>query len=158
MGLFPSTFILRHRKENLNKCTLRGLETHPDFRFFTYPQDQLPDLSCYILLTLDAPPLSQEDRDLGLLLIDGTWNYAAKMESQVASDSLLKRSLPSYLLTAYPRKQTGCSDPLRGLASIEALFAAHALLGRPIKGLLDRFYWKERFKELNPDLFINLDF
>lgn len=155
---FLPTIILRHRKENLKKCTLRGLEEHPDFRFFTYPHDPLPPLPNYLLLTLDAPVLSKQDEHLGILLIDGTWNYAEKMEQQLPYPTLLqKRSLPPYLLTAYPRKQTGCIDPLRGLASIEALFAAYTLLGRKTEGLLDHFHWREKFKELNPDLF-TLDF
>ena len=85
-------------------------------------------------------------------------DYAEKMEKQLPNPHLLqKRSLPPHLLTAYPRKQTGCLDPLRGLASIEALFAASSLLGRNTEGLLDHFHWKPRFKELNPELF-NLDF
>ncbi len=158
MFLFPPTIILRHRKENLKKCTLRGLEENPHFQFFTYPQDPLPSLSNYFLLTLDAPILSKEDQHLGIFLIDGTWNYAEKMEKQLPNTSLLqKRSLPPHLLTAYPRKQTGCIDPLRGLASIEALFAAYVLLGRSTQGLLDHFHWKLNFKELNPELFA-LDF
>ena len=154
MCLFPPTLILRHRKENLKKCTLRGLEQRSDCLFFTYPQDLMPSLSHYFLLTLDAPVLSPEDQHLGIFLIDGTWNYADKMERHLPQPHLFqKRSLPSYLLTAYPRKQTGCIDPLRGLASIEALFAAYTLLGRNTEGLLDHFYWKERFQELNPRLF-----
>ena len=154
MFYFPPTIILRHRKENLKKCTLRGLEGRADFLFFTYPQDALPPLNQHFLLTIDAPVLSQEDRSLGIFLIDGTWNYAEKMQRQIPFPPLFqKRSLPSHLVTAYPRKQTGCSDPNRGLASIEALVAAHLLLGRSIEGLLDQFYWKTRFKELNSKLF-----
>ena len=154
---FPPTLILRHRKENLKKCTLSGLESHPHLRFFTYPLDPLPSLSDYFLLTLDAPLLSLEDRHLGILLIDGTWNYARIMQNQLPATHLQKRSLPPNLMTAYPRKQTGCSDPSRGLASIEALFAAHFLLGRSTEGLLDRFHWREKFKELNPDLTLTFE-
>jgi pre-rRNA-processing protein TSR3 len=83
MILFPPTIILRHRKENLKKCTLHGLEERPDFRFFTYPRDELPDLSNYLLLTIDAPPLDKKDGDLGIFLIDGTWAYAQLMERQL---------------------------------------------------------------------------
>ena len=150
MTLFPPTIILRHRKENLQKCSLRGLEERMDFRFFTYPQDELPDLSTYVLLTLDAPPLSIEDLDKGLFLIDGTWRYAELMQKQLPEPHLFqKRSLPGNFQTAYPRKQTDCLDPSRGLASIEALFAAYLILGRSTQGLLDQFYWKDQFLSKN---------
>jgi pre-rRNA-processing protein TSR3 len=150
MSVFPPTLILRHRKENLKKCSLRGLEERSDFLFFTYPKDPLPPLSEYILLTLDAPPLSITDCGYGLLLIDATWNYAAIMERQLEQPHLFqKRSLPPSLVTAYPRRQTGCLDPTRGLASIEALFAAYQLLGRETAGLLDHYPWKEQFFNLN---------
>ncbi len=155
MSVFPPTLILRHRKENLKKCSLRGLEERSDFLFFTYPKDPLPPLSGYLLLTLDAPPLSIEDHSCGLLLIDATWNYAAIMERQLEQPHLFqKRSLPPSLTTAYPRRQTGCLDPTRGLASIEALFAAYRLLGRETAGLLDHYPWQRRFFDLN----LSLDF
>jgi pre-rRNA-processing protein TSR3 len=148
MTLFPPTVILRHRKENLKKCSLRGLENRPDFRFLTYPTDSLPDLSGYILLALDAPPLQQEDRDKGIFLIDATWKYAALMYRQIPQPHLFEvRSLISPWETAYPRKQTECPDPRRGLASIEALFLAYEILGRDTAGLLDHYHWKDSFLE-----------
>jgi pre-rRNA-processing protein TSR3 len=55
------------------------------------------------------------------------------------------RSLPSHYKTAYPRRQLDCPDPERGLASIEALYAAYSILGRSTDGLLDRYHWKEEF-------------
>ena len=150
MFLFLPTIILRHRKENLKKCTLRALEDRPDFRFFTYPYDSLPDLSSYVLLTLDAPPLTAADRNKGLFLIDGTWRYAALMEKQLPKPQVFeKRSLPAIFQTAYPRRQEDCPQPAQGLASIEALYAAYHLLDRSTEGLLDHFYWKEAFLKQN---------
>jgi pre-rRNA-processing protein TSR3 len=150
MFLFPRTIILRHRKENLKKCTLRGLEERPDFLFFTYPQDCLPDLSNYFLLSIDASPLSETDKNLGLFLIDGTWSYTERMQRQLPRPHLFqKRSLPTYLRTAYPRRQEDCPHPSRGLASIEAIYAAHVLLGRSAEGLLNHYYWKEEFLKKN---------
>lgn len=150
MFLFPPTIILRHRKENLKKCSLRGLEERPDFRFFTYPKDVLPDLSNYFLLAIDAPPLSEADKNLGLFLIDGTWIYAERMQRQLPRPHLFqKRSLPSHLLTAYPRRQEDCPDPSRGLASIEAIYVAYTLLGRCAEGLLTNYYWREEFLKKN---------
>ncbi len=150
MFLFPPTFILRHRKENLKKCSLRGLERREDVLFFTYPKDVLPDLSNHILLTLDAPPLTSADADRGLFVIDGTWNYARTMFAQLKTPHrFLLRSLPGAYQTAYPRRQEDCSDPTRGLASVEALYLAYHILGRDCTGLLDNYYWREIFIKKN---------
>jgi pre-rRNA-processing protein TSR3 len=150
MFLFPPTIILRHRKENLKKCSLRGLEERPDFQFFTYPNDKLPDLLGYFLLTLNAPVLEESDRNLGIFLIDGTWNYAGVMERQLPKPHRFeRRSLPTYFLTAYPRRQEDCADPARGLASVEALYLVYLRLGRNTEGLLDRYYWREEFVKKN---------
>jgi pre-rRNA-processing protein TSR3 len=151
MFLFPPTLILRHQRENLKKCSLRGLEERADMRFFTYPKDDLPDLSHYFLLTLGAQELTPSDNHLGVFLIDGTWRYAEKMQNQLKKPHLFqKRSLPSHFLTAYPRRQEDCPDPTRGLASIEALYLTYAILGRNTEGLLDNYHWKEEFLKLNP--------
>ncbi len=150
---FPPTLILRHRKENLKKCSLRGLETRQDFQFFTYPKDNLPSLTGYILLTLGAPPLTKDDKNFGLFLIDATWRYASIMFNHTPSvKNCLHRSLPSHLRTAYPREQNDCPDPQAGLASIEALYAAFTILERDTKGLLDNYYWQEQFLQDNPSL------
>jgi pre-rRNA-processing protein TSR3 len=148
---FPPTIILRHRKENLKKCSLRGLEGRPDFRLFTYPKETLPDLSGYVLLTMDAPLLSAADRNAGIFLIDGTWRYAERMERQLpVPHRFERRSLPPHYQTAYPRRQChDCPDPSRGLASVEALYVAYAILGRNREGLLDHFRWKEDFLKMN---------
>lgn len=149
---FPPTLILRHRKENLKKCSLRGLEGRPDFKFFTYPQDSLPPLEGTILLTLGAPILSEKDNAYGLCLVDATWRYAGVMlKNTPAFETCIKRSLPPHLRTAYPRRQEDCPDPEAGLASIEALYAAYFLLGRNTEGLLDNYHWKESFLSVNLD-------
>lgn len=145
MSLFLPTIILRHRKENLMKCSLRGLENREDLRFFTYPKDLLPSLENYFVLSMcSGPILSCKDAHLGLLLIDGTWKYAGLM-SRTIPPELPTRQLPHHFRTAYPRRQTLCPDPERGLASVEALFIAHTLLGRDTTGLLDHYHWREAF-------------
>jgi len=144
------TIILRHRKENLKKCSLRGLETREGLCFLTYPIDSVDHIENVTLLSFDAPLLSEKDQGRPLFLIDSTWNYAAVMERALPSKgSWIKRSLPSYLRTAYPRKQTGCHYPERGLASIEALYMAHHILGRSKEDLLDYYRWKEEFLTIN---------
>lgn len=147
---FLPTIILRHRKENLKKCSLKGLEERDDMDFYTYPKHQLPSLNMYVLLSMDGPVLSEEDDASGLFLIDGTWKYAHTMYNQLPEkEKIKKRSLPKEITTAYPRKQTDCIDPKRGLASVEALFAAYLLLKRNPEGILDNYFWKEEF--LNQD-------
>lgn len=142
------TVIIRHRRENLKKCSLRGLEKKEDLVFYSYPQDRFPDLRGFLLLKVGAPPLTQRDADQGILLIDGTWRLAQVIERQLPF-SLETRSLPPHFKTAYPRRQTGCTDPETGLSSVEALYLAHQILGRPSATLLDFYPWKQKFLDLN---------
>ena len=58
------------------------------------------------------------------------------------------RSLSGYR-TAYPRVSKQGTDPDNGLASVEALFIAYLILGRPTVGLLDHYRWAEEFLRLN---------
>lgn len=151
MQPYPQTLILRHRKENLKKCSLSGLESRGDIQFFTYPKDPLPPLDGYLFLTLDAPALSPQDAPHGLFVIDATWRKAQVM-ARVLAPSLkntIPRSLPPQYHTAYPRRQEDCLDPTHGLASVEALFLAYHILGRDTSGLLDHYYWKEAFLQKN---------
>lgn len=146
MHLSSPTVIIRHQRENLNKCSLRGLERRPDLQFLNYPNGQLPALSGYLLLAIDGPPLTSADQQHGLLLLDATWRYAAVMRRYVDSLVCLEcRSIPAGFVTAYPRRQTECPDPEAGLASVEALYIAYHLTGRDPSGLLDNYYWKEEF-------------
>lgn len=152
MQSFNPTIVLRHRKENLKKCSLQGLELRPDFQFYSYPVSKpLPSFHNYLLLSFEGEPLTQNDQALGLFILDGTWKYAKKMEDYLNRENIVleKRSLPSHFITAYPRSQMDCADPTRGLASIEAIYIAYHLLGRSTEGLLDRYYWREKFLQLN---------
>lgn len=149
---FPPTVVLRHHRENLKKCSLRGLEKRSDFCFIKYPARQLPDLSNYVLLAIDGEPLTHEDSAHGILLLDATWRYAIKMRAFVekaVNYPIQTRSIPGNFRTAYPRYQTECADPDAGLASIEALFVAYKVLGRDPEELLMNYYWKEAFLEKN---------
>lgn len=153
MQPYPPTVIVRHRKENLKKCSLTGLEDRSDMRFFSYPNATWPCLDDYVFLSLDAPPLSAKDASHGLLILDATWRKASVI-SRVLDPYLkntIKRSLPSHYHTAYPRRQDDCLDPDHGLASVEALFLAYLLLGRDTTGLLDHYYWKDAFLQKNLD-------
>lgn len=140
--------IIRHKKENLKKCSLRGLEKDNNFKFLTYPKDPLPDISGYILLKMDSPVLTKEDFNKPLLLIDSTWKYLEKI-MKIIPPNIESRGLPKNFITAYPRKQTSCPDPKYGLASIEALYLAFLITNRPVDNLLDNYFWKEKFLKEN---------
>jgi len=144
------TIIIRHKKENKKKCSLRGLELKPGFTFYTYPNKELSSFEGCTLLTIDAPVLTDQDSNDTLLLIDGTWSYAAIMEKTIFQHSTIKkRSIPSNFVTAYPRKQTACIDPARGLASIEALYIAFLLVGKKNDSLFENYYFGDAFIKKN---------
>lgn len=153
MSPFPPTAVLRHRKENLKKCSLRGLEERSDLVFYQYPRDTLPCFSNYIFLTIKAPVLTREDASKGLFIVDATWRLADKIQKN--EQEILKmqrRSIPPIFRTAYPRCQRDCIDSSRGLASVEAIHIAYKMLGRSTEGLLDCYYWKEIFFQNNQHL------
>ncbi len=152
MQFYPPTVVLRHRKENLKKCSLRGLESRDDFIFYTYPKDTVPQLNDYIYLVMDgAPEVSSADAHRGLFILDGTWRYAEVMARQIQQQTThcVRRTLPKHFRTAYPRKQEDCANPEQGLASVEAAYIAYHMMGRATDGLLDKYHWREAFLSAN---------
>ena len=146
------TLIVRHQRENRKKCSLRYITHRPDMHFLTYPlRGPLPDMTHYFLLDVEGAPLTKEDASKGILLLDGHWKHVSPMR-QILPPTIARRTLPSTLRTAYPRKQTDCPDPQRGLASIEALYIAYRLMGRPAETLLTDYYWKNPFLRDNAEV------
>ena len=142
----PITIIVRHPKENPKKCSVLPLKGRSDIAFVQYPVKTPLTLEGYIRLAADGPALSVADRDAGILLLDGSWRWAGAMSRAFAD--VPPRSLHSYK-TAYPRVSKLGTDPDNGLASIEALFLAYHILGRPTDGLLDHYRWADDFLRLN---------
>ena len=144
--VYPPTIIVRHRKENLHKCSLRGLENRSDCLFYRYPRREPLSLRGYLVLSLEGPPLSLADRDRGILLLDATWRHLQPMLRWVEGmEGWERRSLPKQCRTAYPRRQEDCPDPERGLSSVEALYLAYSILGRSVEGLFDHYRWGDAF-------------
>jgi pre-rRNA-processing protein TSR3 len=155
----PRFLVIRHRKENLKKCSLRHCAKRTDIRIIPYPlKEEILDIERYTLLDIDGEDLTSEDT-APFLLIDGTWKYAATMCRQIPGISACKkRKIPSAWRTAYPRRQTGCTDPERGLASNEAIFAVCCICGFPTHDLIDNYFWKDSFLEMNRDFLVkNVD-
>jgi pre-rRNA-processing protein TSR3 len=143
---YPPTVIIRSRRENPKKCSVLPLRGRPDVLFLTYPVSSPPLLSGYVRLAAEGKELSADDADRGLLLLDGSWRWAEPMNQ--AFLDVPARSLHGYR-TAYPRRSKRGTDPENGLASIEALFLAYHILGRPTTGLLDHYRWAEAFLQIN---------
>ena len=142
----PITIIMRHPRENPKKCSVMPLKGRSDVCFLSYPVKEMPPLEGYIRLAAEGPELSAADRDCGILLLDASWRWADAMTTAFAH--VPPRSLHGWR-TAYPRVSKQGTDPDNGLASIEALFLAYHLLGRPTEGLLDSYRWAAEFLDLN---------
>src|SRR5436190_5429400 len=116
--MFPPTVIVVHPKERRSKCSVQPLRGRDGFVFWKYPRRGSESLDGYVRLGLGGPQLTPADAERGLLILDGTWRYAAAMERDYAE--LPVRSLGAWE-TAYPRTSKLFEDPAAGLATIEAL-------------------------------------
>lgn len=145
----PPTIIVVHRAEKRIKCSVEPLRKTGEFVFWRYPRRGAESLDGYVRLGLGGPQLSAEDHHRGLVLLDGSWRWAAKMEKSYADVPV--RSLGPWQ-TAYPRQSRVFEDPAEGLATIEALYAALCQMGRPVEGLLTSYHWGELFLEKNREL------
>ena len=145
-GVSLPTVIVRHGRENPRKCSVLPLRGRPDVIFVGYPLKTPRDWTNYIRLAADGPPLAAADAGHGLLLLDGSWRWAAAMTRDFID--VPPRSLTGFK-TAYPRVAKRGTDPDNGLASIEALYIAYRILGRNTDGLLDHYHWREEFLRAN---------
>ena len=145
MSALP-TIIVVHPREKRRKCTVEPLRRRDEFVFWTFPKQGGEPLDGYVRLGIGGEELSEADAGSGLLVLDGTWKHAEKMEPFFRD--LPIRSLPPWQ-TAYPRISKLFEDPTAGLATIEAVYAAHTILGRETTDLLDSYYWADQFVELN---------
>jgi pre-rRNA-processing protein TSR3 len=143
---FPPTIIIRHPKESPKKCSIVALKSREDVRILPHPVHKLPPLEGYVRLCEEGPPLTAADRDCGILLLDSSWRHVRAMLKGV--EHLPVRSLPDYQ-TAFPRVSRLGTDPDNGLASVEALYLAYHIFGRPTEGLLDHYRWAEEFLRKN---------
>jgi pre-rRNA-processing protein TSR3 len=139
---FPPTIIVVHPREKRSKCTVETLRGRDGFVFWTFPDRGPEPLSGYVRLVMEGPALCADDADRGLLVLDGTWRLAHRMDKFF--HELPARSLPP-IQTAYPRISRIKPDPPGGLATIEAIYAAYRQLGRPCAGLLDEYHWAAEF-------------
>ena len=142
--------IVHDPREAANKCSLTPLRGMASLRFVSMHCGKRVNAGRRIWLHPDGEALSPADRGIGLLLIDCTWRKVSKFAKRIDGE-LLRRRLPR-LVTAYPRRSKLGLDPEHGLASVEALYAATALLDVPCPELLAHYRWGADFLAANPDL------
>ncbi len=138
------TTVIRHPKERIAKCSLRFLHDRPEMTFLRARPGFTFDGTGFLLLAVDAPPLSRADAGRPLLLLDSTWRWLPQLRACVHG-AVVPRSIPAAVATAYPRTSKVFEDPTGGLASIEALYVARRLLGDRDDTLLDGYHWREPF-------------
>jgi pre-rRNA-processing protein TSR3 len=143
--------ILRDPRESVKKCSLTPLRGRPGIHFVNYARGRRLDGSGRVLLHPDGEEIGPSDLGRGILLVDCAWRHLPELLARIDGDPR-RRRLPA-LATAYPRKSRLFQDPETGLASIEALYAAAALLGQPCDELLTGYRWAERFLAANPAFF-----
>ena len=135
--------IVRHPDENLAKCTLEPLRLRKELSFFQFSASLEIQASDAIVLSVDAPLISEADAGRPLILLDGNWKHVPKLKSCLRGTPIY-RSLPR-VPTAYPRRNDEGLDPAEGLASVEALYLGLKLLGHDDPSLLSQYYWREQF-------------
>ncbi len=141
--------ILRDLRESVRKCSLTPLRGLPGIEFRAYDPDLRLPADGRVLLHPDGEELGAADRGAGLLLLDCAWRRVPSLLRTVDGPYTLRR-LPA-LATAYPRRSKHFHDPERGLASVEALYAAVCLLRGPVPELLERYPFAAAFLAANPD-------
>jgi pre-rRNA-processing protein TSR3 len=142
--------ILRDPREAAQKCSLTPLRGKAGIRFVTYDSARRLDAGRRLFLSPEGELIGERDRGLPLLLVDCAWRKVPALLRTIDGE-LVPRRLPP-LVTAYPRKSIVFQDPHEGLASVEALYAALALLGEVHPELLASYHWREAFLGANPAL------
>jgi pre-rRNA-processing protein TSR3 len=142
--------ILRDPRESARKCSLTPLRGVPGVRFVAYRKGLELAAPGRVLLHPGGDPIGPEDHGRPLLVVDCAWRHLDELLCCVRGEPV-RRALPE-LRTAYPRRSRLFPDPASGLASIEALYAALALLGRPRPELLAGYHWGSEFLAANPEL------
>ncbi len=136
--------IVRHPKERKSKCSVEPLVGDERFHFVRYDSESRYDATGFIVLAVDAPPLSVADREIPFLILDSTWRYLGALRTSLTGE-VSERSLPVTVTTAYPRVSKISDDPTAGLASVEALYAALRIVGERDDTLLDQYHWRAEF-------------
>lgn len=146
-----SVTILRDGRESPRKCTVAALRGLPNITIKNWRRDHAVDAGGLLLLHPAGPPLQSGDAAWPLLLVDSSWHHLAQILRDVKGDPV-RRSIPTGFVTAYPRRSNLYRDPEGGLATVEALHAALAVLGHRRDDILEPYYFRDQFLALNANM------
>jgi len=149
----PDVVIVRLRKESPKKCSLTALRKRKEagYRWIHCEAGDPIEVGEATLLHPEGELIGEADAGRPLLLVDASWRDLPRVLRGLRG-TLHRRRLPEGLRTAYPRASASFEDPAAGLASIEALHAALALLGRRDDGLLVGYHWAADWLRVNAGL------
>lgn len=142
--------ILRDARESAAKCSLTPLRGLRGIHFQSWHPEQRYAVGRRVLLHPDGELLGPAEAGSNLLLLDCAWRRLPRMRASLDGELALRRLPP--LHTAYPRRSKLFQDPQQGLASVEALYAALAILGQRRRDLLHGYRWRDDFLGANPEL------
>lgn len=155
MKLENSNFyeVLLDEGETPNKCTIAPLTHRSDFQIIrTKNLKGKIHLRAEILLHMDGCNILDLPKSVsGIAAIDCVWRRLEPLTQRIVSPKWVR--LPDGIQTAYPRRDDRGEDPTAGLATIEALFAARAILGIWDVSLLENYHFGRKFVEINADRF-----
>jgi ribosome biogenesis protein Tsr3 len=113
-------------------------------------------LKSSVLLHPEGECLTKIKSSMGIAAIDCVWRRVEPILSRIAAPVPVLARIPDGFQTAYLRKSSFGFDPDGGLATIEAIFAARALLGDWQPDLLSKYPFGRAFVELNEKRFLEL--
>ena len=148
--------------ETPNKCTIAPLAYRGDFRLFpVFGEGRLGPLSSPILLHHEGECLNELKlaNVSGLASVDCVWRRVSRLVSRIDWTNGLPpilAKIPPGFKTVYPRVGRPDTDPTGGLATIEAIFIAAAMLGCWDASLLSHYYFGRLFILENTERFLEL--
>jgi ribosome biogenesis protein Tsr3 len=153
--------VIIHPEETPNKCTIAPLADRFDFNLIRVKgASTLGPLKAQVLLHHEGESLLDLAKKLpevdGIACVDCAWRHLDRLLMRIEKPLPGMARIPDGFLTAYPRHSRKMTDPSSGLATIEALFVASALLGNWDLSLLSAYHFGQRFIELNAEKFLAL--
>lgn len=153
--------ILVDRTERPKKCSILPLGYRSDFRIVRFDRRYpIASLTGSLLLHPDGVPLCKSTAErltrpgpVVLSAVDCNWMRLGKVMGRIVGPLPPLVRIPHGFQSLYRRRNKQNLDPESGLATIEALFVAAALLGLWDESLLREYAMAAEFLGVNAPLF-----